>query len=187
MCSGAGVSALHFKPTAQTGPPMFEFRSIHTLVTLPGYALSDMIGLRAERSEADPESALQIARELADTRAMLARAEADEHSAGIGRANQAVPRFDDATRPNAALAEEPTMAAEQLKEQAKRLAEPVGGFTLSTPTPAQKAQQGRLPRTSEAFWLSGLSFLAATVLSPTMAAALRAGPESIFYRLENGA
>jgi methyl-accepting chemotaxis protein len=35
------------------------------------------------------------------------------------------------TQQNAALVEESTTAAEQLKEQANRLAQTVGGFTLS--------------------------------------------------------
>ena len=54
-----------------------------------------------------------------------------EQSDGIGQVNLAVAELDRVTQQNAALVEESTAAAEQLKDQAERLAEAVGGFTLS--------------------------------------------------------
>lgn len=54
-----------------------------------------------------------------------------EQSDGIGQVNVAVSELDRMTQQNAALVEESTTAAEQLKEQANRLAQTVGGFTLS--------------------------------------------------------
>ncbi|RTR04413.1 methyl-accepting chemotaxis protein [Halomonas nitroreducens] len=54
-----------------------------------------------------------------------------EQSDGIGQVNVAVSELDRMTQQNAALVEESTTAAEQLKDQANRLAEAVGGFTLS--------------------------------------------------------
>ncbi|WP_104201982.1 methyl-accepting chemotaxis protein [Billgrantia saliphila] len=56
---------------------------------------------------------------------------AGEQSDGIGQVNVAVAELDRMTQQNAALVEESTVAAEQLKEQADRLAEAVGGFKLS--------------------------------------------------------
>ncbi|QTP55383.1 HAMP domain-containing protein [Billgrantia sulfidoxydans] len=56
---------------------------------------------------------------------------AGEQSDGIGQVNIAVAELDRMTQQNAALVEESTVAAEQLKDQADRLAEAVGGFKLS--------------------------------------------------------
>ncbi|WP_192035805.1 methyl-accepting chemotaxis protein [Halomonas sp. YLGW01] len=53
-----------------------------------------------------------------------------EQSDGIGQVNVAVSELDRMTQQNAALVEESTTAAEQLKGQADRLAEAVAGFTL---------------------------------------------------------
>ncbi|WNL39163.1 methyl-accepting chemotaxis protein [Halomonas sp. PAMB 3232] len=55
---------------------------------------------------------------------------AGEQNDGIGQVSIAVNDLDQMTQQNAALVEESTTAAEQLKEQAERLAELVGGFTL---------------------------------------------------------
>ncbi|QOR37385.1 HAMP domain-containing protein [Billgrantia diversa] len=55
---------------------------------------------------------------------------ASEQSDGIGQVNVAVAELDRMTQQNAALAEETTSAAEQLREQADRLAEMVGRFKL---------------------------------------------------------
>ncbi|MFG6667765.1 methyl-accepting chemotaxis protein [Halomonas sp. HNIBRBA4712] len=55
---------------------------------------------------------------------------ASEQNDGIGQVSIAVSDMDQMTQQNAALVEESTTAAEQLKEQAERLAELVGGFTL---------------------------------------------------------
>ncbi|WP_161598979.1 methyl-accepting chemotaxis protein [Aidingimonas lacisalsi] len=53
-----------------------------------------------------------------------------EQSDGIGQVNVAVAELDRMTQQNASLAEESTSAAEQLREQADRLAELVGSFKL---------------------------------------------------------
>ncbi|WP_192035806.1 methyl-accepting chemotaxis protein [Halomonas sp. YLGW01] len=57
-----------------------------------------------------------------------------EQSDGIGQVNVAVSELDRMTQQNAALVEESTTAAEQLKDQADRLAEAVAGFTLREKT-----------------------------------------------------
>ncbi|QOR40561.1 HAMP domain-containing protein [Billgrantia diversa] len=56
---------------------------------------------------------------------------AGEQSDGIGQVSVAVADLDRMTQQNAALVEESTTAAEQLSEQADRLAQVVGGFKLS--------------------------------------------------------
>lgn len=53
-----------------------------------------------------------------------------EQNAGIGRVNGAVTRLDHITQKNAALVEQSAVAAESLHEQAGRLKELVGMFTL---------------------------------------------------------
>ncbi|MBF8223469.1 methyl-accepting chemotaxis protein [Halomonas sp. 328] len=72
-------------------------------------------------------------------------AAAGEQRDGIGQVNVAVTELDSMTQQNAALVEESTTAAERLKEQADRLAQAVGAFTLS-----QSAAQPSLPRPSAA-------------------------------------
>ncbi|MCP1363575.1 methyl-accepting chemotaxis protein, partial [Halomonas sp. BBD45] len=54
-----------------------------------------------------------------------------EQSQGIGQVNQAVAELDRMTQQNAALVEESAAAADQLQEQALRLTQVVGAFTLS--------------------------------------------------------
>jgi methyl-accepting chemotaxis protein len=53
-----------------------------------------------------------------------------EQSSGIGQVNTSVVQLDRMTQQNAALVEESAAAAESLKEQARRLAETIGGFKL---------------------------------------------------------
>ncbi|XKE47554.1 methyl-accepting chemotaxis protein [Halomonas organivorans] len=72
------------------------------------------------------ESVTRVADVLAEITAATG-----EQSDGIGQVNVAVSELDRMTQQNAALVEESTTAAEQLKDQADRLAEAVGGFTLS--------------------------------------------------------
>ncbi|WP_275286098.1 methyl-accepting chemotaxis protein [Halomonas elongata] len=62
-----------------------------------------------------------------------------EQSDGIGQVNIAVAELDRMTQQNAALAEESTSAAEQLREQADRLAELVGSFKLNDDRQASPA------------------------------------------------
>ena len=71
-----------------------------------------------------------------------------EQSDGIGQVNVAVSELDRMTQQNAALVEESTTAAEQLKDQADRLTEAVAGFTLSEQALAE--QRGALPRPDDA-------------------------------------
>ncbi|WP_192035804.1 methyl-accepting chemotaxis protein [Halomonas sp. YLGW01] len=70
-----------------------------------------------------------------------------EQSDGIGQVNVAVSELDRMTQQNAALVEESTTAAEQLKDQADRLAEAVAGFTLRERT--SDAAHGEQPRLVE--------------------------------------
>ncbi|MGM0692326.1 MAG: methyl-accepting chemotaxis protein [Pseudomonadota bacterium] len=77
----------------------------------------------------------------------------DEQSDGIGQVNLAVADLDRVTQQNAALVEESTVAAEQLKEQADRLAEAVGSFTVGeasagSASPPQSAPTGSAARTA---------------------------------------
>ncbi|MDR5903762.1 methyl-accepting chemotaxis protein [Franzmannia qiaohouensis] len=60
---------------------------------------------------------------------------AGEQSDGIGQVNVAVAELDRMTQENAAMVEESTVAAEQLKEQAEHLSRAIGAFTLSSSSP----------------------------------------------------
>ncbi|GAA0560580.1 methyl-accepting chemotaxis protein [Halomonas salifodinae] len=72
-------------------------------------------------------------------------AAAGEQRDGIGQVNVAVTELDGMTQQNAALVEESTTAAEQLKEQADRLAEAVGAFTLSQSAASERPSLPRTP------------------------------------------
>ena len=75
-----------------------------------------------------------------------------EQSDGIKQVNIAVAELDRMTQENAAMVEESTTAAEQLKEQADHLTGTISSFKLSNAaSPALQAPQDRLPRTSETF------------------------------------
>ncbi|GGX84609.1 methyl-accepting chemotaxis protein [Litchfieldella qijiaojingensis] len=64
-----------------------------------------------------------------------------EQSDGVGQVNVAVSELDRMIQQNASLVEESTTAAEQLKDQADRLATAVGGFTLSQERPSSISPQ----------------------------------------------
>ncbi|MBF8223135.1 methyl-accepting chemotaxis protein [Halomonas sp. 328] len=68
------------------------------------------------------------------------RAATGEQSDGIGQVNIAVAELDRMTQQNAALVEESSAAAAQLKEQSTQLARIVGGFTLAEAAPAWQPQ-----------------------------------------------
>lgn len=53
-----------------------------------------------------------------------------EQSQGVTQVNQAVNDLDQMTQHNASMVEESTVAAEQMRDQAARLAEVVGRFNL---------------------------------------------------------
>ncbi len=61
-------------------------------------------------------------------------ASAAEQSSGIGQINQAVSKLDQMTQQNAALVEQSAAAAESLKEQAARMSDVVGAFSVEAPT-----------------------------------------------------
>ncbi|MBB3182849.1 methyl-accepting chemotaxis protein [Halomonas fontilapidosi] len=73
-----------------------------------------------------------------------------EQSDGIGQVNLAVADLDRVTQQNAALVEESTVAAEQLKAQANRLAEAVGSFTVSGE--GDKPGEAEAPRHRAVSW-----------------------------------
>ncbi|MDT8879216.1 methyl-accepting chemotaxis protein [Halomonas saccharevitans] len=99
-----------------------------------------LIDTSAERTEQGASQVRQAGETMEELVASVTRvadvlgeitAATGEQSDGIGQVNVAVSELDRMTQQNAALVEESTTAAEQLKEQANRLAQTVGGFTLS--------------------------------------------------------
>ncbi|PXX96684.1 methyl-accepting chemotaxis protein [Halomonas sp. LBP4] len=90
------------------------------------------------------ESVTRVADVLAEITAATG-----EQSDGIGQVNVAVSELDRMTQQNAALVEESTTAAEQLQDQADRLAELVGGFTLKARETSAPALPSGRPRVAE--------------------------------------
>ena len=88
------------------------------------------------------ESVVQVTHMLGDISTA-----AGEQNDGINQVSIAVTDLDQMTQQNAALVQESTTAAEQLKEQADRLATLVGGFTLEE----APHQTPALPRHDEAY------------------------------------
>jgi methyl-accepting chemotaxis protein-1 (serine sensor receptor) len=66
-------------------------------------------------------------------------AASQEQSTGIEEVNRAIVQMDQATQQNAALVEEASAAAQQLREEADSLARAVGAFRI-------EAQAGGTPR-----------------------------------------
>ncbi len=75
-----------------------------------------------------------------------------EQSSGIDQVNQAITQMDQVTQQNAALVEEASAASESMQEQAARLAELVGTFTVARgaavapPKPAARTKPAAAPK-----------------------------------------
>jgi len=116
-----------------------EVRSLAQRSAAAAREIKTLIGASVERVEtgsrqaADAGSTMQelvgSVRRVTDMMAGISTAAA-EQSAGIGQVNGAVSDLDRMTQQNAALVEQSTAAAESLNEQATRLGELVGSFTL---------------------------------------------------------
>lgn len=104
-------------------------REIKTLIEASGNKVDAGTRLVRTAGETMDEIVASISR-VTDVLGEISTA-ADEQSDGIGQVNVAVAELDRMTQQNAALVEESTVAAEQLKEQADGLAVAVGAFTLS--------------------------------------------------------
>jgi ABC-type transporter Mla subunit MlaD len=70
-------------------------------------------------------------------------AASQEQLSGIEQVNQAITQMDEATQQNAALVEQASAAAATMQDQAHRLHETVGVFTLTDRDPVQAAPRGR--------------------------------------------
>jgi methyl-accepting chemotaxis protein len=69
-------------------------------------------------------------------------AASQEQLSGIEQVNQAITQMDEATQQNAALVEQASAAAATMQDQAHRLHETVGVFTLTDRDPVQAAPRG---------------------------------------------
>ncbi|MDR5866929.1 methyl-accepting chemotaxis protein [Halomonas koreensis] len=113
--------------------------------------LIDTSAERTEEGERQVRSAGETMEELVASVTRMAdvlgeiTAATGEQSEGIGQVNVAVSELDRMTQQNAALVEESTTAAEQLKEQSDRLAAIVGGFTLKGRDAAAPPARPALP------------------------------------------
>jgi methyl-accepting chemotaxis protein len=86
---------------------------------------------------------------MTDIMAEIASA-SQEQSSGIEQVNQAITQMDEVTQQNAALVEEASAASQSMQEQAGKLADLVGMFTLVANTSARQvaphaASRPRLP------------------------------------------
>jgi methyl-accepting chemotaxis protein len=73
-----------------------------------------------------------------------------EQSGGIDQVNQAIAQMDEVTQQNAALVEEASAASQAMQEQAARLADMVGVFTLAGGAQAAKAAPRARPSAAPA-------------------------------------
>lgn len=104
-------------------------REIKGLIDTSGERVRSGTHLVREAGETMNEIVASVAR-VSDVLREISAA-AGEQSDGIGQVNVAVAEMDRMTQENAALVEESSTAAEQLKSQSRHLAEVVGGFTLA--------------------------------------------------------
>ncbi|GKW50533.1 methyl-accepting chemotaxis protein [Halomonas sp. NCCP-2165] len=104
-------------------------QEIKALIEASDSRVKDGTSLVAQAGETMQEIVASVTR-VTDVLGEI-NAAAGEQRDGIGQVNVAVTELDGMTQQNAALVEESTTAAERLKEQADRLAQAVGAFTLS--------------------------------------------------------
>ncbi|WP_355661967.1 methyl-accepting chemotaxis protein, partial [Halomonas salifodinae] len=109
-------------------------QEIKALIEASDSRVKDGTSLVAQAGETMAEIVASVTR-VTDVLGEI-NAAAGEQRDGIGQVNVAVTELDSMTQQNAALVEESTTAAERLKEQADRLAQAVGAFTLSQPAPS---------------------------------------------------
>ncbi|WP_431024854.1 methyl-accepting chemotaxis protein [Halomonas sp. H5] len=103
-------------------------QEIKALIEASDSRVKDGASLVAQAGETMQEIVASVTR-VTDVLGEI-NAAAGEQRDGIGQVNVAVTELDSMTQQNAALVEESTTAAGHLQEQADRLAEIVGGFTL---------------------------------------------------------
>jgi methyl-accepting chemotaxis protein len=81
------------------------------------------------------EQIVNAVKQAADIMSEIAAA-SQEQSVGIDEVNQAIGQMDEMTQQNAALVEQAAAAAESLQDQAQKLSQAVGVFTLAASAPA---------------------------------------------------
>ena len=102
-----------------------------------------------------------------------------EQSSGIDQVNVAITQMDEVTQQNAALVEEASAASEAMQEQARRLAELVGTFTLAQgAAPVAGAASARPVASPAAKPMAKPAVRAALPAAPARPAATRAAPVS---------
>ncbi|MEM9262005.1 MAG: methyl-accepting chemotaxis protein, partial [Pseudomonadota bacterium] len=105
-------------------------KEIKGLISSSAQNVSDGVGLVNSTGEALKEIAVRI--ERISSLATEIAASSQEQSSALEEVTKAVNELDTVTQQNAAMVEETTAASHQMREQAAKLNELMGGFTLDT-------------------------------------------------------
>ncbi|HEY8616225.1 methyl-accepting chemotaxis protein [Phenylobacterium sp.] len=126
-------------------------KEIKTLIASSSEQVARGVKLVGATGEA-LEALVQRAGEIAGLVSAIARS-AEEQSLGLGEVNSAVNQMDQVTQQNAAMVEQTTAAAAQLRTQAEALGEAVSRFRLGRAEGANPVHeaQGRLRRAAGAW------------------------------------
>jgi len=156
--SGRGFAVVASEVRALAQRSAEAAKEIKTLIAASGAEVMQGVELVAETGRALETIAEQV-NEMDALVAAIA-ASAQEQASGLGQVNQAVNQMDQVTQQNAAMVEQTTAAAANLKTEAEHLAELVGRFRTGAdgadggvvrepakrggPPPALEAQRARL-------------------------------------------
>ena len=153
--SGRGFAVVASEVRALAQRSAEAAKEIKTLIAASGAEVAQGVELVAETGRALELIAGQV-NEMDSLVAEIA-ASAQEQASGLGQVNQAVNQMDQVTQQNAAMVEQTTAAAANLKTEAEHLAELVGRFRTGAddgvvrelakrggPPPALEAQRARL-------------------------------------------
>ncbi|WP_427788946.1 methyl-accepting chemotaxis protein [Brevundimonas diminuta] len=153
--SGRGFAVVASEVRALAQRSAEAAKEIKTLISASGAEVAQGVQLVAETGRALETIAAQVD-EMDGLVAEIA-ASAQEQASGLGQVNQAVNQMDQVTQQNAAMVEQTTAAAANLKTEAEHLAELVGRFRMGDaagvvhelkpkagPPPALEAQRARI-------------------------------------------
>ncbi len=139
--SGRGFAVVASEVRALAQRSAEAAKEIKTLIAASGAEVAQGVELVAETGRALTTIAEQV-NEMDGLVAEIA-ASAQEQASGLGQVNQAVNQMDQVTQQNAAMVEQTTAAAANLKTEAEHLAELVGRFRTGADEGGARELKGR--------------------------------------------
>ncbi|MEN5113506.1 PAS domain-containing methyl-accepting chemotaxis protein [Brevundimonas diminuta] len=139
--SGRGFAVVASEVRALAQRSAEAAKEIKTLIAASGAEVAQGVELVAETGRALTTIAEQV-NEMDGLVAEIA-ASAQEQASGLGQVNQAVNQMDQVTQQNAAMVEQTTAAAANLKTEAEHLAELVGRFRTGADEDGARELKGR--------------------------------------------